>query len=82
MLLIARVDPDLQILRGASNHLLAVVSHGLEERVVHLDIHPITHTADGNGVKEPVPSELPDRLWRTDPADGLRPMLEIRAQWQ
>ena len=38
--------------------------------------------ADGNGIKEPVPSELPDRLWRADPSDGLRPMKEIRAQWK
>ncbi len=38
--------------------------------------------ADGNGIKEPVPSELPDRLWRADPSDGLRPMKEIREQWQ
>jgi len=37
--------------------------------------------ADGNGIKEPVPSELPDRLWRADPSDGLRPMKEIRDQW-
>lgn len=37
--------------------------------------------ADGNGIKEPVPSELPDRLWRADPSDGLRPMKEIRANW-
>lgn len=38
--------------------------------------------ADGNGIKEPVPSELPDRLWRADPSDGLRPMKEIRANWK
>lgn len=38
--------------------------------------------ADGNGVKEPVSSELADRLWRADPSDGLRPMTEIRAQWK
>ena len=38
--------------------------------------------ADGNGFKEPVPSELPDRLWRADPADGLRPLKEIREQWK
>jgi sialic acid synthase SpsE len=38
--------------------------------------------ADGNGVKEPVPSELPDRLWRADPSDGLRPLKELRAQWK
>jgi sialic acid synthase SpsE len=35
-------------------------------------------TADGNGAKEPVPSELPDRLWRADPSDGLRPLKSIR----
>ncbi len=34
--------------------------------------------ADGNGVKEPVPSELPDRLWRADPSDGLRPLKQVR----
>ena len=34
--------------------------------------------ADGNGVKEPVPSELPDRMWRADPSDGLRPLKQIR----
>lgn len=38
--------------------------------------------ADGNGIKEPVSSELPDRLWRADPTDGLRPMKEIREQWK
>ncbi|MDI1231809.1 MAG: N-acetylneuraminate synthase family protein [Methylobacter sp.] len=36
--------------------------------------------ADGNGIKEPVPAELPDRLWRADPSDGLRPLKEIRTQ--
>lgn len=36
--------------------------------------------ADGSGIKEPVPSELPDRLWRADPADGLRPLKEKRGQ--
>lgn len=38
-------------------------------------------SADGNGVKEPMPSELPDRVWRADPSDGLRPLKEIRATW-
>jgi sialic acid synthase SpsE len=33
---------------------------------------------DGDGIKEPVPSELADRLWRTDPSDGLRPFKSIR----
>jgi len=35
-------------------------------------------TADGNGRLEPSPSELPDRLWRADPQDGLRPLKIIR----
>jgi len=38
--------------------------------------------SDGDGVKQPVTSELSDRLWRADPSDGLRPMKEIRRQWQ
>jgi N-acetylneuraminate synthase len=33
---------------------------------------------DGDGVKEPVPSELSDRAWRADPSDGLRPLLHVR----
>ena len=37
--------------------------------------------ADGTGVKEPVPSELPDREWRADPIDGLRPLRSIRDTW-
>lgn len=37
--------------------------------------------ADGNGVKEPIPSELPERPWRADPSDGLRPFKEIRKTW-
>lgn len=34
--------------------------------------------ADGTGVKEPMPAELPDRMWRADPSDGLRPLKPIR----
>ena len=37
--------------------------------------------ADGNGYKEPVAAELPDREWRADPSDGLRPLRHIRASW-
>ncbi len=37
--------------------------------------------ADGDGVKEPVPSELPDRPWRADPSDGLRPFKYMRNEW-
>lgn len=39
-------------------------------------------TADGDGKKEPNPEEQPDRLWRADPQDGLRPFKQIRANWR
>jgi sialic acid synthase SpsE len=35
---------------------------------------------DGNGVKRPMPVELPDVAWRADPLDGLRPLRALRAQ--
>lgn len=35
-------------------------------------------SADGDGIKEPMISELSDRKWRTDPSDGLRPFKSIR----
>lgn len=38
--------------------------------------------ADGDGVKAPVPAELPDREWRADPTDGMRPLKSIRASWK
>lgn len=41
----------------------------------------IGQTADGNGDKQPAPSELPDRDWRADPMDGLRPLKSIRSNW-
>ena len=34
--------------------------------------------ADGQETFEPSISELPDRGWRADPVDGLRPMKIIR----
>ncbi len=37
---------------------------------------------DGTGVKEPLPSELPDRDWRADPSDGMRPLKHIRRSWR
>ncbi len=36
--------------------------------------------ADGSGEKMPSPAELPDRAWRADPVDGLRPLMATRAQ--
>ncbi len=38
--------------------------------------------ADGTGFKGPQPSELSDRDWRADPADGMRPLRHIRAAWE
>lgn len=34
--------------------------------------------ADGTGEKVPAPAELPDRDWRADPSDGLRPLRHLR----
>ena len=34
--------------------------------------------SDGTGEKVPTPSEFPDRDWRADPVDGLRPMKRTR----
>jgi sialic acid synthase SpsE len=39
-------------------------------------------SADGDGVKAPTPVELPDREWRADPSDGLRPFLHVREAWR
>jgi len=38
--------------------------------------------ADGNGFKGPQPSELSDRDWRADPADGMRPLKHIRRSYR
>lgn len=43
------------------------------------DVHQ-AQACDGDGVKAPVPSELPDRGWRADPSDGLRPLKTVRAE--
>ena len=37
--------------------------------------------ADGSGLKQPAAVELPDRDWRADPSDGLRPLQSIRSAW-
>ena len=39
-------------------------------------------TADGQGVIGCSPSELPDREWRADPSDGLRPLQTMRDKWK
>lgn len=38
-------------------------------------------SADGDGAKQAVPAEEPDRKWRADPSDGLRPLLPMRREW-
>ncbi|MBI1210928.1 MAG: N-acetylneuraminic acid synthase [Alphaproteobacteria bacterium] len=38
--------------------------------------------ADGDGLKRALPSELADRDWRADPADGLRPLKHIRRTYR
>jgi sialic acid synthase SpsE len=37
--------------------------------------------ADGTGKFAPSPSELPDREWRADPLDGLRPLISVRKNY-
>lgn len=37
---------------------------------------------DGSGFKGPQPSELSDRDWRADPADGMRPLKHIRESYR
>lgn len=41
-----------------------------------------SYIADGNGEKNPAPSEISDREWRADPLDGLRPLLSVRKTWK
>jgi len=38
------------------------------------------HPADGDGIKEPRACEAVERTWRTDPSDGLRPLVAVREQ--
>jgi N-acetylneuraminate synthase len=51
------------------------------------EIRPVIETvntgwvADGSGKKAAVPCELPDRDWRADPDDGLRPLVATREQF-
>jgi N-acetylneuraminate synthase len=37
-----------------------------------------THACDGDGKKAPRAVEAEEREWRTDPSDGLRPLLATR----
>lgn len=42
----------------------------------------IALVADGNANKQVAASELPDRRWRADPSDGLRPYLSERINFE
>ena len=41
---------------------------------------PTEHVADGSGEKTPCAAEEIERRWRTDPSDGLRPLLPMRRE--
>ncbi len=51
-------------LPGRIGHVIRTINEGL--------------LSDGTGEKLPTPSELPDRDWRADPEDGLRPLKRKR----
>lgn len=51
-------------LPGRIEHVIRTINEGL--------------LSDGTGEKLPTPAELPDRPWRADPEDGLRPLKRIR----
>ncbi len=37
---------------------------------------------DGDGIKQPSPTESLDRNWRADPKDGMRPLKLLRKNWK
>jgi spore coat polysaccharide biosynthesis predicted glycosyltransferase SpsG len=42
---------------------------------------PVAPDCDGSGRIAPLPEDLPERAWRADPSDGLRPTLAVRRDW-
>ncbi len=44
-----------------------------------VDTDPVS---DGTGEKKPTIAEMPERDWRADPIDGLRPLCHIRKSWK
>lgn len=55
---------------------IAPVVSGIKEGTFQEDCG---QSADGDGIKKAQPAELPDRDWRADPADGMRPLMHVRA---
>ncbi len=57
----------------------------MKEVIAQLQDSALTNNwlaADGNGEKVPSATELPDRAWRADPHDGLRPLQATRLQYR
>lgn len=42
---------------------------------------PVSPDCDGTGRIAPLPECKPERAWRADPSDGLRPTLAVRRDW-
>jgi sialic acid synthase SpsE len=42
------------------------------------DLGRLAQAVDGDGIKRPMPVEMPDVAWRADPTDGLRPLRSTR----
>ena len=47
-----------------------------------IDNLKVDFSSDGDGIFGPTESELPDRKWRADPNDGLRPLKEVRKSYE
>ncbi len=55
----------------------AIESIASEQQAIEPDL---ARAIDGDGVKRPMPVELPDVPWRADPLDGLRPRMDTREE--
>lgn len=51
------------------------------EPVIAGGFAPVSPGCDGTGRIAPLPEDLPERAWRADPSDGLRPTLAVRREW-
>lgn len=51
------------------------------EPVIAGGFAPVSPECDGSGRVAPLPDDLPERGWRADPSDGLRPTLAVRREW-
>ena len=67
-----QIAPVISEIRGRRSE---VGNQNTDPRLPTSDLRP---SMDGTGVKEPAPAERPDRDWRADPTDGLRPLKRKR----